>query len=588
MNRSITLAVTALLIPLSQASALDTSTRAVGPVRTWQASDLARFSDEWVHVKFVEGSNVVWRGDRFSDDSGQNLSLVGVALAKKVIAEVRPTFNRERAAVRAWKARGEAQSGVIGPDLSLWYSIRVRGGAEAVAGLINDLNASPAVEIAHPEARPELALAAGAASKHDLSASSLIPDFTGLQGYLYNPPVGLNAPAAWSYPGGRGAGGKFIDVELAWTQEHLDFPFERLFYVGGAPEDPTQAYVDHGTAVLGEMIGQQNGFGINGFAHELDGYGIVAIDINAWPVVPQYFQEAVDHLEAGDAWLIELQMFPPGHSATPMEWLQVNYDVIWTSTWARDVMCVEAGANGSQNLDDASWGGLFNRNVRDSGAIMVAAGTPNGLVAESFTNYGSRMDLHAWGSSIVTTGYGDLYNEGPQQTRYTAGFSGTSGASPMVTGAALCLAGIARAAGVPFTPEILRSVLHDTGTPQQGALLIGPRPDLGAAAASILQTATVAPTVIAMPWRIESAPNPFTESVQLRIDARGPEALRIGVYDAAGRSVRQLAPFSVGAGIRVVAWDGRDDRGIALGAGVYFFKIETPGLERTVKVQKIY
>ena len=33
---------------------------------------------------------------------------------------------------------------------------------------------------------------------------------------------------------------------------------------------------------------------------------------------------------------------------------------------------------------------------------------------------------------IVTTGYGDLYNGGTFQTRYTAGFGGTSGASPML------------------------------------------------------------------------------------------------------------------------------------------------------------
>ena len=78
-----------------------------------------------------------------------------------------------------------------------------------------------------------------------------------------------------------------------------------------------------------------------------------------------------------------------------MEWLQVNYDVIWTGVYARGIVCIETVANGSQNLDDPSWNRIFDRTYRDSGAIMVAAGTPTGLVYEWFTNYGSRMDVHA-------------------------------------------------------------------------------------------------------------------------------------------------------------------------------------------------
>ena len=83
---------------------------------------------------------------------------------------------------------------------------------------------------------------------------------------------------------------------------------------------------------LGEVVGAHNGFGIDGFAPEVE-FGVVAIDIDAWPDVPDYFLEAVTQLEPGDVWLIELQMYPPGRDATPMEYLQVNYDVIWTSCW---------------------------------------------------------------------------------------------------------------------------------------------------------------------------------------------------------------------------------------------------------------
>jgi serine protease len=586
MNRFLVHAGLALLLAPAGASALDLSTRVVSPVRTWQAHDLARFSDQFVHVKFVEGSNVTLQADRFADDTGLDLGPVQAAIGQTKIVEIRPTFHQDRTTTRAWKAIAEAKSGVIAPDLSLWYTIRVNGGAEAVAKLINELNAARAVEIAHPEPIAENAVVKAPRAIAQASPRAGTPDFTGSQSYLYAPPTGLDAPAAWGHPGGFGEGGKFIDVELAWTEDHEEFPFDRLFHEGGAVQNPS--YEPHGTAVLGEVIGQQNGFGINGFAPGIDGYGVVAIHINDWPVVPQYFQEAVDQLAAGDAWLIELQMFPPGRSATPMEYLQVNYDVIFNGVWSRDVICIEAGANGSQNLDDPSWLGIFDRNVRDSGAIMVAAGTPFGLVAESFTNYGTRMDVHAWGSSIVTTGYGDLYSEGPLQTYYTSSFGGTSGASPMVTGSALVLGGIARAAGVPFTPITLRTILHDTGTPYQGVRYIGPRPDLEAAVAELLQTASVvAPVTIAVPWHIESAPNPFSDSIQFRLEGPARQALRMGVYDVNGRRMRQLeSPIT--EGVRVVAWDGRDDAGSRLGSGVYFLRIDTPGFEQSVKIQKIH
>ncbi len=351
----------------------------------------------------------------------------------------------------------------------------------------------------------------------------------------------------------------------------------------------TRRYEPHGTAVLGEVIGQQNGFGINGFAPGIDGYGVVAIHINDWPVVPHYFQEAVDQLAAGDAWLIELQMFPPGLNATPMEYLQVNYDVIFNGVWSRDVICIEAGANGSQNLDAPVWGGIFDRNVRDSGAIMVAAGTPFGLVAEGFTNYGSRMDVHAWGSADRDDRLRRPLQRGPLQTYYTAGFGGTSGASPMVTGSALVPRwDRARRRRFPSTPISLRTILHDTGTPYQGVRIIGPRPDLEAAIAQLLQTSSVLPpATVAVPWHIESAPNPFSESIQFRLAGPTRQALRMGVYDVNGRRMRQLES-PVTDGVRVIAWDGRDDAGSRLGSGVYFLKIDTPGFEQSVKIQKIH
>ena len=68
---------------------------------------------------------------------------------------------------------------------------------------------------------------------------------------------------------------------------------------------------------------------------------------------------------------------------------------------------------------------------------------------------------------------------------YTLRFSGTSSASPIVTGAVACLQGRAKAKnGTPLTPAKVRDILMATGTPQQtgpGVPLtqhIGPLPNL--------------------------------------------------------------------------------------------------------------
>jgi hypothetical protein len=288
-------------------------------------------------------------------------------------------------------------------------------------------------------------------------------------------------------------------------------------------------------------------------------------------------------------WLIELQMYPPiTNQATPMEWVQANYDVIFTGVFADGVVCIEAGANGTQDLDAPIWDGVFDRNVRDSGAIMVAAGTPTGRIAEWFTNWGSRMDAHAWGSAIVTTGYGDLYTAGPLTTEYTSSFGGTSGASPMVTGTAICLQGITIAqSGFTMPPLELRSLITSTGIPHIGPKYIGPRPDLGAAVGMLLG-ATASPERVAVSeLRVVAAPNPFRTATSIRFSMPQPGVATLAIHDVTGRRVRMLLDGAVNPGDRSLEWDGRDDAGQALASGVYFYRLRTPAESRTGRVQLV-
>ncbi len=89
------------------------------------------------------------------------------------------------------------------------------------------------------------------------------------------------------------------------------------------------------------------------------------------------------------------------------------------------------------------------------------------------------------------------------------------------------------------------------------------------------------------------APRAFLELASAN-PARGATALRFGLasagrvslalYDASGRRVRSLAGGTFAAGEHAVAWDGRDDGGRAVAAGLYFAKLETPGFSATRRI----
>jgi hypothetical protein len=71
-------------------------------------------------------------------------------------------------------------------------------------------------------------------------------------------------------------------------------------------------------------------------------------------------------------------------------------------------------------------------------------------------------------------------------------------------------------------------------------------------------------------------PNPFKTSTRIAYGvAAGENApVALAVFDPAGRCVRILAKKSLGSGSGAVLFDGRDDRGMLLPAGVYLCKLE--------------
>lgn len=72
------------------------------------------------------------------------------------------------------------------------------------------------------------------------------------------------------------------------------------------------------------------------------------------------------------------------------------------------------------------------------------------------------------------------------------------------------------------------------------------------------------------------APNPFSTSATLRYTipgSAGEVPVRVRIFDLSGRLVRTLEAGSRGPGVHAIAWDGRDDAGHRLGAGIFFGRV---------------
>jgi sugar lactone lactonase YvrE len=98
------------------------------------------------------------------------------------------------------------------------------------------------------------------------------------------------------------------------------------------------------------------------------------------------------------------------------------------------------------------------------------------------------------------------------------------------------------------------------------------------------QTTGVDPAV-PVAVRLGGHPNPFNPRTTLSFDLPADGAVDLDIFDARGRLVRRLidgAPRVAGA--HRVAWDGRDDTGRTLPAGVYLAQLRGAGAATTVKL----
>ncbi|MBN2169929.1 MAG: hypothetical protein JW819_01255 [Candidatus Krumholzibacteriota bacterium] len=72
-------------------------------------------------------------------------------------------------------------------------------------------------------------------------------------------------------------------------------------------------------------------------------------------------------------------------------------------------------------------------------------------------------------------------------------------------------------------------------------------------------------------------PNPFNPTTRIPFRLAAAGAVDLAVYDVRGRHLRTLVAATLPAGEHAAAWDGRDEAGRALPAGVYLYRLRAQG-----------
>jgi hypothetical protein len=82
----------------------------------------------------------------------------------------------------------------------------------------------------------------------------------------------------------------------------------------------------------------------------------------------------------------------------------------------------------------------------------------------------------------------------------------------------------------------------------------------------------------------QNYPNPFNPQTQIRYALPADFDVKITLYNLLGQRVRVLADEHQSAGYKAVFWDGKDERGIEVASGIYFYKIEAGQFVQTKRM----
>ncbi|MCE5251388.1 T9SS type A sorting domain-containing protein [bacterium] len=82
----------------------------------------------------------------------------------------------------------------------------------------------------------------------------------------------------------------------------------------------------------------------------------------------------------------------------------------------------------------------------------------------------------------------------------------------------------------------------------------------------------------------QNYPNPFNPSTTIGFTLPEGGSASLIIYNIAGQKIRELVSESLAAGRHTAVWDGKDDGGAPVSAGIYFARLTCGGLTATGKM----
>ncbi len=446
---------------------------------TDQSSELQRPSfgyhaDHRVEFAFKDEAQVRLSGNDFHSELKWDYADVESILVKHSVMRLqRLFFDHNIESLAKLKLDGEQRTGKTLPDLNNWYTC-VLESELAAQSLAKELAGNRHIRSASVTPIP-MPMAT------DIPPTT--PNYEPYQDYHDNAPYGVGIAHAWAESGGDGTGISIVHFEGGWVVDHEDYD---LTYEGGG----TYGWDDHGSACVSIMASRRAGnYGVTGLAYNQD--SIMAYGIGSGPngwITSSNLLEPGDVIEGSWGYGGSL---PPGYSCScnpgqagsqPPESNSSDFDAIETVTANGRIVVVAAG-NGCVPMDHSYYNNMYNLDYYDSGALIIGGIYPGGDPI-CYTNYGSRIDAHAWSTDVYSAGYGDLFSGGGDDRQYyTSDFGGTSSAGPIVAGSVAALQGVYKAAngGAVLDAWEMRNLLRTYGTPQAsdaGTRPISNMPDL--------------------------------------------------------------------------------------------------------------
>jgi len=301
----------------------------------------------------------------------------------------------------------------------------------------------------------------------------------------------------------RGAGIKIGIVDNAAFVDHEDFAAVLSVEPGVQVVTSTSGNVDphHGTAVIGILLGQANGFGITGVAPNATGTFFPAFAGGG--VGGRFFNalaSAVTSLSTGD--IICIPMDFPVFVTDPLtgQIQGVEGTVLQSAAiYQLVVLASQLGISTVVSAGNSCTGVVTVPQGADapSSAVVVGACWPGaqrfpgifqGLYycRSPFSNFSqtdgtagtNEVDVSGWGSFVASCGYGDLWRGSNasgdpfkvnQLRTYTLQFGGTSAAAAMVAGCAARMQSTAKAIfGAPLSSQQVKLAIRANIRPQCG------------------------------------------------------------------------------------------------------------------------